>query len=189
MRRGEAQGGGVAGMRGTNASGDVSRELGRLGRLAAQAARVVVLGLIVGAIGLLVILFISPPVRAFVTPQRYVYGDAQTAVLVEWSERSGALDGTFQMANVDAPANVIRVRTSAFSGTHDDSRVTLNFAGAAVGVPAISGTLGWRTLQLDLPQPNGEVAPVRLGAGDLTDYNHAVQALKKAHPDFEIQGN
>lgn len=175
------------------ASVEVSREPRQLARpllrQAAQIARVVVLGLIVGAIGLLVILFIYPPVRAYVTPQRYVYGDAQTAVLVEWSERSGVLDGTFQMATVDSSANIIRVRTSAFSGTHDGSRVTLDFSGAAVGVSAVSGTLGWRTLQLDLPQPNGEYASVRLDAGDLNDYNHAVQALKRAHPDFEIQGN
>lgn len=172
-----------------NTSVDVSRKPRELLRLAAQLARVAVLGLIVGVIGLLVILFIYPPVSAYVTPQRYVYGDSQTAALVEWSEHSGALDGTFHFASVDASANVIHVQTSAFSGTHDGSHVTLNFAGTTVGVPALSGSLGWRTLQLELPQPNGEVASVRLSAGGLDDYNHAVQALKRAHPDFEIQGN
>lgn len=174
---------------GTSTSVDVSSQPRRLVRLAVQVARVVALGLIVGAIGLLVILFIYPPVGAYLTPQRYVYGDAQTAVLVEWSERSSALDGTFQMASVDVSANVIHVRTSAFGGTHDGSHVTLKFSDGSVGVPALSGTLGWRTLQLDLPQSSGELASVKLNAGDLTDYNHAVQVLKSAHPGFEIQGN
>jgi hypothetical protein len=154
-----------------------------------QLLRVVVLGLMVGAIATLVLLFIYPPLRAFATPQSYVYSDTQTVALVQWSEHSSTLDGAFHLATVDTSASVIRVHTSAFGGTHDGSNLTLDFADTAIGVPAVSGTLGWRSLQLELPQADGQLAGVRLVPGDLTAYNSGVQALKRAHPGYEIQGN
>lgn len=160
-----------------------------LSRVLGQALRVVVLGLMVAAIATLTLLFIYPPLHAYATPQSYGYSDTQTVVLVQWSEHSSILDGTFHMAAVDTSASLIRVHTSAFGGTHDGSNLTLDFADTTIGVPAVSGTLSWRSLQLELPQGDGQLAAVRLVPADLTAYNSGVQALKRAHPGFEIQGN
>ncbi len=168
---------------------DAKQPARALPHVLAQALRVVVLGLMVGAIATLALLFIYPPLRAYATPQSYVYSDTQTVVLVQWSERSSILDGVFHMATVDASASVIRVHTTAFGGTHDGSNLTLDFIDTAIGVPAVSGTLGWHSLQLELPQSDGQLAAVRLVPGDLTAYNSGVQALKRAHPAYEIQGN
>lgn len=154
-----------------------------------QFLRIVVLGLMVGAIATLVLLFVYPPLRAYATPQSYVFSDAQTVVLVQWSERSNILDGTFHLATVDAPARVIRVHTSAFGGTRDGSNLTLDFADTTLDLPTVSGTLSWRSLQLELPQSDGQLTAVRLVPGDLTAYNSGVQALKRANPGFEIAGN
>lgn len=170
-----------------------SSVLGRIGRLVVLLIRLVVLGAMLGLIAVAVVILVLPPVSAYVSPQSYVYGDATTAVLIQWSEHDGALDGTFQFASVDASAQVIRVRTAGFSGMHDGERVTITFRDLTMGVPAVSGRLGWRTMQLDLPQPSGpsagELAAVRLVPGDLNDYDHAVQVLKNAHPGLEIQGD
>ncbi len=99
------------------------------------------------------------------------------------------MDGVFQIASVDPSARIIRARSSGFTGTHDGSRVTITFRDPPSGVATVAGLLGWRSLRLDIPQGDGQVQAVRLGAGDASDYNRAALAVKKAHPGLEIQGS
>lgn len=165
------------------------RILGVVGRLVLRLVRLLVYGVLFGVIGVGTAILIYPTANAYVHPQTYVYGDSQTAAFITWSEHDGAMDGSLQLASVDATAQVIRIQTSGFTGTHDGSHVSITFHDLPLGIPTVSGELGWRSLQLGLPQSSGMLVAVRLKAGDLNDYNQAVQAVKNAHPGLEIQGN
>jgi hypothetical protein len=149
----------------------------------------VVQGILVGLIAVLVVVIVTPRLSAYITPQSYVYGDATTAVLIEWSERDGHMDGALQLAAVDEQAQVIRAQYTGFSGLHDGSQISITFADPLAGAQTVDGTLGWRSLRLELPQSGGQIAVVPLLPGDVAGYSRAVQAVQRAHPDLEIQGN
>lgn len=146
-------------------------------------------GILVGMVAAVVAVLLAPRLSAYATPQSYVYGDSTTAVLLQWSEYDSHIDGTLQIATADEQAQVIRAQYSAFNGLHDGPHLTVNFTNALGAVQTIEGTLGWRSLQLELPQSDGQLAGISLVAGELADYTHAVQAIQRAHPGFEIQGN
>jgi hypothetical protein len=146
-------------------------------------------GVFVGLIAVAVAIFVAPRISAYATPQSYVYGNPETAVLIQWSEHDSQMDGIFQIATVDATAQVIRARYSGFVGRHDGAHVTITFADPQASVQTVEGTLGWRSLRLGIPQSGAEIAAVPLTPGDLADYDRAVQAVQSAHPGLEIQGN
>jgi len=160
-----------------------------VGRVARRVVGLLAQGIFVGLIAVAVIIFVLPQVSAYATPQSYVYGDTETAVLIQWSEHDSQMDGIFQIATVDATAQVIRARYTGFAGRHDGAHVTITFRDAQGSVQTVEGTLGWRSLRLGIPQSGAEIAAVPLTPGDLADYDRAVQAIQRAHPGLEIQGN
>lgn len=149
---------------------------------------VVAQGILVGLIAVVVTVLVAPRLSAYATPQSYVYGDQTTAVFLQWSEHDGTMDGAFQIAVVDDQAQIIRAQYSAFTGTHDGLHVSITFSTLEASVQTVEGTLGWRTLRLDLPQSGGQIEGVPLVAGELADYVRAIQAIQRAHPGLEIQG-
>jgi hypothetical protein len=160
-----------------------------LGRVVRRVVGLLAQGLFVGLIAVAVVIFVFPRVSAYATPQSYVYGDTETAVLIQWSEHDSQMDGIFQIATVDVAAQVIRAHYTEFTGRHDGAHVTITFRDPQGSVQTVEGTLGWRSLRLGIPQSGAEIAAVPLTPGDLTDYDRAVQAIQRAHPGLEIQGN
>lgn len=160
-----------------------------VGRVTRRIVGLLAQGIFVGLIAIAVIIFVSPQVSAYVTPQSYVYGDTETAVLIQWSEHDSQMDGIFQIATVDVTAQVIRARYTEFTGRHDGAHVTITFRDPQASVQTVEGTLGWRSMRLDIPQSGGQIAAVPLAVGDLSEYDRAVQAIQRAHPGLEIQGN
>ncbi len=156
-----------------------------VGRVAALVAQ----GILVGLIAVAIVTVVAPQVSAYITPQSYVYGDTLTAVLIQWTEHDGQMNGAIQIASVDAPDQIIRAQYSGFIGTHDGWRVSITFSDLQTSAQTVEGTLGWRSLRLDLPQSGGQITSVRLLPGDPTGYTRAVQAIQQAHPGLEIQGD
>jgi hypothetical protein len=157
--------------------------------LARRVLELLAQGILVGLIGVVVIVLIAPRLSAYVIPESYVYGDSATAALIAWSEHDSQMEGTFHLAAVDLSAQVIRSHTSSLTGIHDGTHITITFTNLQASVTTVDGTLGWRSLKLGLPQSDGQIAAIPLAAGDLTDYDRAVQAIQHAHPGFEIQGD
>jgi hypothetical protein len=146
-------------------------------------------GILVGLIAVVVAVLLAPRLSAYATPQSYVYGDSSTAVLLQWSEHDGRMDGAIQIAAVDEQAQIIRAQYSTLTGLHNGLHLSITFSDLQGGVQTVEGTLGWRSLRLDLPQSGGQLAGVALVPGDVTNYTRAVQAIQRAHPGLEIQGN
>ncbi len=106
---------------------------------------------------------ISPEPRGFVT------GDDNGAVYIAWSEQSGAMTGTGQLAWVDTSGSkpAFHMFKADFTGTHEGSQITI----------VIHWLLGV-TYTL-----HGTLASVSLLPGGVNEYNAAVQRVRNAHPN------
>jgi hypothetical protein len=84
-------------------------------------------------------------------------------------------------------ATALARATRDFTGVRDWSNVTITFHGLFGITSSLHGTLGYRTLELQVPQKDGTVATGGFVAGDIQDYNAAVQDIKQAHPGLSSQ--
>jgi hypothetical protein len=147
---------------------------------------------IILAVGLIAIVLCAglafvglPLANSYIYPGSYVYEGQVSAGLIQWAEHDGQLSGTFQITYVDTSGSQARLQVTAvdFTGVRDGSSVTITFHGLFGVTSSLHGTLGFRTLELQVPQKDGTVATGSFAAGDIQDYNAAVQDVKRAHPE------
>jgi hypothetical protein len=125
-----------------------------------------------------------PIVSHFIDPRSYVAADDTGALFVQWVEHDSTMNGTYQVTSVDATSGTAEVTSQSldFTGIQDGSHITMTFHGLLGATSTINGTLSFRTLTLEIPQPSGEIQSVVLVPGDASDYNAAVASLQRAHP-------
>lgn len=151
-----------------------------------------------GGFGLVVVIVVAAyllvTIQRASQPGSYVYGDQDSAILVQWTAQGGTLTGSIQHTYWQQspnglpqtmwgapPTGHIFSESLAFTGTIGGSNVTLTIS-AWGGSRALSGTLDGQTLTLEWPQTGGGVRTFVLSPGDANAYNAAVAAIQQAHP-------
>jgi hypothetical protein len=114
-------------------------------------------------------------------PSTFVRTDQSGAMTISWTDDgNGHLVGSWQSAqpNADSSADLLKTVNVSFTGTLHAGQISIVVSELLVATSTWTGSLSGDALTLNIPQPDGSVAPATFARGNVSDYNSAVSTLR-----------
>jgi hypothetical protein len=107
----------------------------------------------------------------------YLAAGGGSVVFIQWTDTKGAIEGTAQevTTNGQPPQEQTTNGTLSIKGTLQAGNLAVSFDDQ----PQTFGRLAGGSFTLDVPQPDGTLAPVAFHAASAADFNSAVSALSQ----------